>query len=151
VMRDSVFTARYLYRNLDQTIEDIGVPSPAGEAYIIGNPGGGLAAKLYSQLGYNKIPKAVRQYKALQLEYDTRWVKNLYLNMNYTLSRLWGNYSGLASPDEVSVTTGVGRTTTPNTNRDFDEPWVGFTGTGAEAIGILPLDRTHVFKAAGTY
>src|SRR6185369_4360794 len=40
---------------------------------------------------------------------------------------------------------------TPNTNRDFDEPWVGFTASGQEAIGILPLDRTHVFKASGTY
>lgn len=151
VMRQSIVTARFLYRNLDQTIEDIGIPAPAGEAYVIGNPGLGLAADLYKQLGYNKIPKSVRQYKALQVEYDTRFVRNLSLNLNYTLSRLWGNYSGLASPDEVSTATGVGRTTTPNTNRDFDEPWVGFTASGQEAIGILPLDRTHVFKASGTY
>ncbi|HTK27746.1 MAG TPA: TonB-dependent receptor [Pyrinomonadaceae bacterium] len=151
VMRSSVLTARFLYRNLDQTIEDIGIPAPAGEAYVIGNPGSGLAAELYKELGYNKIPKAVRQYKALQVEYDTRFFRNLNLNLNYTLSRLRGNYSGLASPDEVSTATGVGRTTTPNTNRDFDEPWVGFTASGQEAIGILPLDRTHVFKASGTY
>jgi len=151
VMRSSILTARFLYRNLDQTIEDIGIPAAAGEAYVIGNPGLGLAADLYKQLGYNKTPQAVRQYKALQVEYDTRFIKNLNLNLNYTLSRLWGNYSGLASPDEVSVTTGVGRTTTPNTNRDFDEPWVGFTASGQEALGVLPLDRTHVFKASGTY
>jgi len=151
VMRSSVFTARYLWRNLDQTIEDIGIPTAAGEAYVIGNPGTGLAADLYKQLGYNKSPKAVRKYNALQVEYDTRWVRNLNLNLNYTLSKLKGNFSGLASPDEVSVATGVGRSTTPNTNRDFDEPWVGFTASGAEALGILPLDRTHVFKASGTY
>jgi hypothetical protein len=151
VFRQSVFTARYLWRNLDEVIEDIGIPTSAGEAYVIGNPGSGLAADVYQQLGYNKIPKAVRKYKALQLEMDTRFVKNLSMNLNYTFSRLRGNYSGLASPDEVSVTTGTARTTTPNVNRDFDEPWVGFTGTGAEAIGLLPLDRTHVFKASGTY
>jgi hypothetical protein len=150
-MRSSVFTARYLWRNLDQTIEDIGIPTAAGEAYVIGNPGTGLAADLYKQLGYNKTPKAVRKYNALQLEYDTRWVRNLNLNLNYTLSKLEGNFSGLASPDELSTATGVGRSTTPNTNRDFDEPWVGFTASGKEAIGILPLDRTHVFKASGTY
>jgi hypothetical protein len=150
VMRSSILTARFLYRNLDQTIEDIGIPAAAGEAYIIGNPGYGLAAQLYTSLGYNKTPKAVRNYKALQVEYETRFIKNLNLNFNYTLSRLWGNYSGLASPDEATAG-GGGRSTTPNTNRDFDEPWVGFTASGQEAIGILPLDRTHVFKATGTY
>jgi hypothetical protein len=151
VMRSTVFTARYLWRNLDQVIEDIGIPTSAGEAYVIGNPGSGLAADVYQELGYNKIPKAVRTYKALQLELDSRFVKNFSLNLNYTLSRLHGNYSGLASPDEVSVATGTARTTTPNVNRDFDEPWVGFTASGDEAIGVLPLDRTHVFKASGTY
>ena len=151
VMRSSVFTARYLWRNLDEVIEDIGIPTDAGEAYVIGNPGSGLAAEVYKALGYNKIPKAIRKYKALQLELDTRYVRNLNLNLNYTFSRLRGNYSGLASPDEVSVTTGTARTTTPNVNRDFDEPWVGFTASGQEAIGLLPLDRTHVFKASGAY
>jgi hypothetical protein len=151
VMRSTIFTARYLWRNLDQVIEDIGIPTDAGEAYVIGNPGSGLAAEVYNELGYNKIPKAVRNYKALQMELDSRFIKNFYVNLNYTWSRLHGNYSGLASPDEVSTATGTARTTTPNVNRDFDEPWVGFTASGQEAIGILPLDRTHVFKASGSY
>lgn len=149
VMRSSLLTARYLFRNLDQAIEDAGIPTAAGEAYVIGNPGQGLAASVYKQLGYNLAPKPIRKYKALQLELDTRYVKNLGLNVNYTLSRLRGNYSGLASPDEQSAL-GVGRTD-PNVGRDFDEPWVGFTASGQQAIGLLPLDRTHVFKASGTY
>jgi hypothetical protein len=151
IMRATVFTARGLYRNLDQVIEDIGIPTSAGEAYVIGNPGSGLASETYKALGYSKIPKAKRNYKALQLEMDSRFVRNFSLNLNYTLSRLYGNYSGLASPDEVSATTGVGRSTTPNVNRDFDEPWVGYTASGQEALGILPLDRTHAFKASGSY
>jgi hypothetical protein len=151
VWRSSVFTARYLWRNLDEVIEDIGIPSDAGEAYIMGNPGSGLAKEVYETLGYNKIPKAVRKYNALQLELNSRYFRKFNVNLNYTWSRLKGNFSGLASPDEVSVVTGVGRSTTPNVNRDFDEPWVGFTGSGNEAIGILPLDRTHVVKASGTY
>lgn len=150
LMRSTVFTARYLWRHLDQAIEDAGIPTDAGEAYVIGNPGQGLAAQVYKQLGYNIAPKPVRVYKALQLEVDTRYIKNFTLNLNYTLSRLRGNYSGLASPDEVSATTGVGRVD-PNVTRDFDEPWVGFTASGQQAIGILPLDRTHVFKASGAY
>lgn len=151
LMRSTVFTARGVWRNLDQVIEDIGIYTASGsEAYIIGNPGAGLAAELYQELGYQKIPKAKRNYKALQLEMDSRYVRNFNFNFNYTLSRLWGNYSGLASPDEATNATGVGRTT-PNVNRDFDLPQVGFTASGQEAIGILPLDRTHVFKASGTY
>ena len=151
LMHSTVLTARYLWRNLDQVIEDIGVPTASGsEAYVIGNPGQGLAADVYRELGYNKIPKARRNYKALQLELDSRYIRNVALNVNYTWSRLWGNYSGLASPDEATAATGLGRTT-PNVNRDFDEPWVGFTASGREALGLLPLDRTHVFKASGTY
>jgi len=149
VMRSSVFTVRYLWRNLDNVIEDAGIPTAAGEAYVIGNPGEGLAAKIYKQLGYNIAPKAVRKYKALQFEYDTRYFKNFAVNVNYTWSRLKGNYSGLAGPDEL--TAAGGSRNDPNVLRDFDEPWVGFTATGQQAIGLLPLDRTHVFKASGTY
>ncbi len=149
VMRSSVFTARYLWRNLDQAIEDAGIPTAAGEAYVIGNPGQGLAADLYRRLGYNKAPKPHRKYNALQVELDSRYVKNFALNLNYTLSRLRGNYSGLAGPDEL--TAAGGSRNSPNVLRDFDEPWVGFTASGQEAIGILPLDRTHVFKASGAY
>ena len=100
-MRASVLTARYLHRNLDETIEDAGVPTAAGEAYVIGNPGKGLAADVYKQLGYNKAAIPVRKYNALQVEIDTRYVRNFNLNLNYTLSRLFGNYSGLANADEV--------------------------------------------------
>lgn len=149
VMRASVLTARYLHRNLDETIEDAGVPTAAGEAYVIGNPGKGLAADVYKQLGYNKAAIPVRKYNALQVEIDTRYVRNFNLNLNYTLSRLFGNYSGLANADEVNAT-GGGRTD-PNVSRGFDEPWVGFTAAGTLDNGVLPLDRTHVFKASGTY
>jgi Carboxypeptidase regulatory-like domain/TonB-dependent Receptor Plug Domain len=148
-MRATVLTARYLYRNLDETIEDAGVPTASGEAYVIGNPGKGLAASVYKQLGYNKAAIPERKYNAFQLEVDTRYVRNFNLNLNYTLSRLKGNYSGLANPDELNAT-GGGRTD-PNVSRGFDEPWVGFTASGHPDNGVLPLDRTHVFKASGTY
>jgi len=123
VNRASILTARFLYRHLDQAIEDAGIPTSAGEAYVIGNPGQGLAAQVFKQLGYNLAAKPQRVYKAFQVEYNTYTIKNLSLNVNYTLSRLFGNFSGLASPDEVSTATGIGRTD-PNVTRSFDEPWV---------------------------
>jgi len=150
MMRSSVLSVRYLWRNLDEVIEDAGIPTEAGEAYVIGNPGKGLAASLYKQLGYNKAPEAQRTYKALQFEYDTRYFRNFSLNLNYTWSKLFGNYSGLSNPDEFSTATGLGRSD-PNVSRGFDEPWVGFTASGQPDNGILPLDRKHVFKASGTY
>lgn len=149
LFRSTALTARYLRRNLVQTIEDAGVPTTGGEAYVIGNPGSGLAASVYKQLGYAKAAKPQRVYNALQIEVDTRWMRNLSLNLNYTFSKLYGNYSGLANPDEPTAT-GTGRTD-PNVSRGFDEPWVGFTAAGTPDNGRLPLDRPHVFKASGTY
>jgi len=149
VSRATVFTGRFLYRNLDQAVEDAGIFSASGEAYVIGNPGAGLHLKLLNDLGYKKVAVPERKYKALQLEVDSRYVKNFNFNANYTFSRLRGNYSGLAGPDEL--TAAGGSRNDPNVLRDFDLPHVGFTATGQEAKGLLPLDRTHVLKASGTY
>lgn len=149
IRRATVLTARYLHRNLDTAIEDAGIPTAAGEAYVIGNPGAGLHLSVLKTLGYNKAAVPERKYTAFQLELDTRYINNLSLNLNYTLSRLKGNYSGLANPDELGA--GGGPRLDPNVSRGFDEPWVGYSANGQPDNGILPLDRTHVFKASGTY
>ncbi|HMG76169.1 MAG TPA: hypothetical protein VK582_21890, partial [Pyrinomonadaceae bacterium] len=149
IRRATVLTARYLHRNLDQAIEDAGIPTAAGEAYVIGNPGQGLALKVLQQLGYAKAAVPERKYTAFQAELDTRYIRNFSFNLNYTLSRLKGNYSGLANPDELGA--GGGPRLDPNVSRGFDEPWVGYSANGRPDNGILPLDRTHVFKASGTY
>jgi hypothetical protein len=57
---------------------------------------------------------------------------------------LFGNYAGLASSDEA------GRTS-PNVNRNFDLPFIGFTAQGREDNGRLPTDRPHSFKLSGAY
>jgi len=149
VVRQSILTVRYLHRNLDHVIEDAGIPTAAGEAYVIGNPGEGLAAQIIGSLGYKNIAVPERKYNAVQAEWDSRYFRNLSFNLNYTWSRLYGNYSGLANPDELTGT-GTPRLD-PNVSRGFDEPWVGFTASGHPDNGLLPLDRTHIFKASGTY
>lgn len=151
VMKSSILTARFLYRNVDEAVEDAGFITPGGsEFYDIANPGEGLYAKHAKQFGFDTLVKPRRVFRALQLEYDTRLISNLNLNLNYTLSRLEGNYSGLANPDEASTTTNVGRLS-PGVNRFFDQPFVAFSASGGVDDGVLPLDRTHVFKATGTY
>jgi hypothetical protein len=145
VFTQSVFKSRYLYRNVDEAVEDAGFLTAEGsEAYIIGNPGRGLYAQRAQQFGFNRVATPQRRYDAFQVELDTRFVRNFNLNVNYTLSRLFGNYSGLANSDED------GRTS-PGVNRNFDLPFVGFTASGQPDNGRLATDRPHVFKASGTY
>ncbi|HEX5083305.1 MAG TPA: hypothetical protein VFY40_14765, partial [Blastocatellia bacterium] len=67
-----------------------------------------------------------------------------FFNASYTFSRLYGNYSGLASSDEN------GRTS-PGVNRFFDLPHLGFTAAGTPDNGRLATDRPHVFNAYGAY
>ncbi|MFN2491747.1 MAG: carboxypeptidase regulatory-like domain-containing protein [Pyrinomonadaceae bacterium] len=135
---------RFTHKNVDRAIEDIGLPTSAGsEAYIIGNPGFGLADETAKLLGFPSV-KAKRVYNALEVQIDKRFTKNYYFNANYTLSRLKGNYSGLASSLEF------GRVS-PNVSRLFDLPWQAFDLNGVPLDDVLPTDRTHVFKLYGAY
>jgi hypothetical protein len=142
--KNFLLSGRYSHKQVDRAVEDIGFSSPTGsEAFIIGNPGRGLAAQVGSDFGFIPL-EAEREYDAVEVRLDKRFSKNYYFNANYTWSRLFGNYSGLASSDED------GRTS-PNVNRNFDLPIVGFTALGTPDNGRLPTDRPHAFKFYGGY
>lgn len=148
-----VFQARYTRKKLDRTIEDVGFITPAGsEAYIIGNPGFGLSKTFREQQGFTPV-KAVRNYDAFEVRLDRRFADDFYFNANYTYSRLYGNYSGLASSDERTVfeSTGAEGRTDPNVSRYFDAPFTEAVVAGGETLGRLATDRPHVFKFAGAY
>ena len=143
--RDYVFRARYTYKNVDSAVEDAGIRNEQdSEAYIIGNPGSGLHKQFLEQLGYEKSTKPQRRYDAVEFVVEKRLSNNYFFNANYTYSRLYGNYSGLASSDEN------GRTA-PGVNRFFDLPYIGFTATGEPDNGRLETDRPHVFNVYGSY
>jgi len=138
-----VVAGRYTHKQIDRAIEDVGVFNAAGsEAYIIGNPGFGLVAEIASTANLPSA-KAERDYDAFEIRLDKR-ASNYFFNASYTLSRLFGNYSGLASSDEA------GRSS-PNVNRFFDLPPLGFNANGDPDNGRLATDRPHVFKAYGGY
>ncbi len=140
-----LLSVRYTNKYLNDAIEDAGFPTPEGsEAYIIGNPGKGLHSKVAQQFGYSKVATPQRRYDAVEFKLDRRFSKNYFYQVNYTYSRLYGNYSGLASSDEN------GRTS-PGVNRFFDLPHLGFTAAGAPDNGRLATDRPHVFNAYGSY
>ena len=138
-----LLAGRYTHKQIDRAIEDVGVFNAQGsEAYIIGNPGIGLTCEISTSAN---IPcaKAQRDYDAVEIRVDKR-ANNYFFNGSYTWSRLYGNYSGLASSDEA------GRSS-PNVNRFFDLPFLGFNANGDPDNGLLATDRTHVFKAFGGY
>lgn len=147
--RDFVFRTRYTYKNVDEAVEDAGVVNPAGsEAYIIGNPGKGLHLETLKSLGYAKSTRPQRRYDGLEVVFEKRLSNNWYFNANYTYSRLYGNYSGLASSDEAHLVDGR---LAPGVTRAFDLPFIGFTARGEKDNGRLQTDRPHVFNFFGSY
>lgn len=139
-----LLSGRYTHKQVDTAVEDVGfLNSQGSEIYIIGNPGKGSVKKAFESQGFIPI-EAVRDYDAVEIRLDKRFSKNYFFNANYTYSRLYGNYAGLASSDEA------GRTS-PNVNRLFDLPFVGYTANGKRDDGRLPTDRPHVFKFYGGY
>ena len=149
VSEDISFSARYLHNHILWAIEDIGVETPEGSSYYIGNPGSDWINGNYAESGIVpagvKCPKAKRTYDSLDLGLDKRFSKSWMGGFHYTLSRLWGNMSGLASSDEH------GRQD-PNTLRYFDGWWLAYTQNyPQESTGLLNTDRTHQFKFYGAY
>jgi hypothetical protein len=137
--------ARYVFKDLVRTIEDVGILVPGiGEVYYIANPGEGISLTLAGEPGIPDFPKAVREYQGLELTFNRRYANNWALFASYTLSRLYGNYSGLASSDEN------GRTS-PNVNRFFDHIENSFDRNGQAVFGRLGTDRPHSFKGQAIY
>jgi len=144
-----VFSGRYTRKNLDRTIEDVGFIDAAGnENFFIANPGMGLVSQPFAP-GLPASPLARRLYNAMELRLDKRFTSNYFFNVSYTYSRLTGNYSGLSSSDEPDAL-GVGRSS-PNVNRFFDLPFLGFNTNGDPDNGLLATDRPHALKVFGSY
>ncbi|MBI2187562.1 MAG: TonB-dependent receptor [Acidobacteria bacterium] len=166
--RNAVLTIHYVHNDLLETIEDVGFLNAQGdEGYLISNPGKRQAAIQFptgaTPLG-QPIPRPKRQYDAVTVGYNKRFADNWFLSGNYTLSRLYGNYAGLASSDEVTTpTTGVSSTTAQqqtgsiarpggNVNRAWDLDELLFDSYGnLDVRGRLATDRPHVGKLYGAY
>jgi hypothetical protein len=146
---DYILRIRYTYKNVDEVVEDAGFVNDAGsEAYFVGNPGKGLHAEFLKEFGYINIAKPQRRYDGLEVVLEKRLSKSYYFHANYTFSRLYGNYTGLASSDEPHLVEGR---TAPGVSRAFDLPFIGFTAEGKPDNGRLPTDRPHTFNIYGAY
>ncbi len=139
-----VLRGRYTYKNLDTTVEDVGFFDATGnELFFIANPGRGLVGQPFIS-GIPASPEARRRYDVAEIVVDKRFARNYFVNASYAYSRLIGNYSGLASSDER------GRSS-PNVNRFFDLPFLGFNTNGDPDNARLATDRPHAVKVFGGY
>ncbi|HSK10040.1 MAG TPA: hypothetical protein VK911_10720, partial [Vicinamibacterales bacterium] len=142
-------SVRYVHKQLDRGIEDVGtLDEDQNEIYIVANPGYGLASKVYDVDGNVfqgiEYPKAKRDYDSVEFAVSKNMSNNWYLRGSYLWSRLYGNYSGLSQSDEN------GRTD-PNVGRAFDYPIMMFNAQGKAEYGPLATDRPHQFKAQFIY
>lgn len=135
---------RYVRKGIDYTIDDVGIIVPGvGEVYFYANPGFGLAEYTIGRQ-YPAQPKAKRDYDGLEFRAKHSISNRLQLNGSYLVSRLYGNFSGLASSDEN------GRSS-PNVNRFFDGIYMSFDEKGNPTYGRLGTDRPHQFKVQAIY
>ena len=140
-------SARYVHKQVDRAIEDVGIPMPGyGEVYWIANPGEGVATYIEKDSCPTcpPMPKVKRDYDAMEVKFGRRFANNWMFNASYTLSRLYGNYPGLANSDEIARVA-------PNVTRLFDGLVMAFDETGRPAYGRLNTDRPHQFKLSGAY
>jgi len=152
LMEDMSLSLRLVNKKVLSAIEDIGFVFPGLEYYFFTNPGSDFINDVFDQFideghllpGTPSTPKAKRDYYAMNLSLEKRFSHNWQGGLSYTLSRLEGNYSGLASSDED------GRNS-PNGERFFDLWHLAYDKELNPIDGALGTDRTHSFKAYGSY
>ncbi len=150
-------SVRLVNKHLLWAIEDCGILLPMGEMFYITNPGSDFLKEKYAEArASGLIPqaapdctKAKRDYYGLNIALDKRFANNWLGGVSYTFSSLRGNYSGLASGDEIHMT--YGARTDPNVERYFDNWYVSLDRDLKPSTGPLPGDRPHYFKAYGSY
>ena len=160
---NTVVGVNFVRTNLLRTIEDIGTLVNGSETYLYGNPGEGLTETAFTT-GLTApfvMPKAERNYTALEFTANRRFSNNWFLGGSYVVSKLYGNYNGLVNTDEVSYPGRVsigsqeafGQRTRPGTNasRAWDLDQMMFDSHGDFVYGRLPTDRPHVAKVYGSY
>jgi len=121
-----VFTLRGVFRTL-RAVVGVGI-TPTFET-ITGNTGRG-------KLDF--LPEPQRDYTALEMTAETFGPGRLHGQVSYTLSRTYGNYTGLFASDV--------RATLPNWNAGLQ-----LQQQGRNSTGLLPNDRPHVLKVVGSY
>jgi carboxypeptidase family protein/TonB-dependent receptor-like protein len=167
ISTSTVVGVNYVHNNLNRAIEDVGSLDKSGnEVYFAANPGEGIATTMFVT-GLTKpftTPRPKRQYDGVDVTVSRRFSRNWFGSANVTISRLYGNYAGLANSDEITTpTTGVSSSTAqqqagsiarPGTaaGRAWDLDELEFDSHGhLDVVGRLATDRPVVAKFYGSY
>lgn len=138
---------RAVFRELGRVIEDVGyIDSLGGISYIIMNPGDQWPADVMDRWAsavpdYERFPKPIRNYQGYTLTLNKRFADNWFLNANYTLSFLKGNYEGGSGGYSLA---GLN----PGASSAFDIPEHILN---LNRYGWLPQDIRHQLKVQGSY
>ena len=125
VLANTRLGLNYTHRNINSIIEDMSRDD--GNTYFLGNPSEGFA---------KEFPKPVRNYDAVTVFLNRTFADGWLAQVNYTWSRLYGNYPGLFKPETLQLD--------PNILADFD-----LISLLPNRMGPLPFDRTHSLKLFG--
>jgi len=163
---EMVFSSTWVHNKLNRTIEDLGALVNGDEVYFYANPGEGVAIMTNSSGASApfKTPKPKRVYDALELVLNKRFSQSWFGGASYVYSRLYGNYAGIASSDEIrtptlGVTSAIAQQQVGsisrgggNANRAWDIDELMWDSKGhLDVLGRLATDRPHVAKVYGSY
>jgi outer membrane receptor protein involved in Fe transport len=164
VKRVWALTFRYSRKRLDKTIEDMSITDNLG--FYIGNPGTQFADLLHRPVvipdasGNNylttvpfcaecpPVVKAIRRYDGAEFRIAKRGTGKWFGSLNYTYSKLTGNYPGLTNTDPTDGTFGRH---SPNNSRLFDLPTMTYLPNGKIDDGPLATDRPHTATGQAYY
>ncbi len=137
---------RFVRKWADKAIEAVcQIDSTNNEICGVNNPGFGTIGKYPFGTSLPDQPKAVRNYTALELHMRKRFADRWSADVSYLFSRLYGNWSGIASSDEA-----VGGLQ-PYSGRSFNLLYYSYDAKGNPTYGLLGTDRPHQFKLQATY
>jgi hypothetical protein len=135
---------RFAHKWVDYAIEAVCILVSGQEQCGVDNPGFGIAKYPWGT-SMPIQPPAVRDYDGLEFRLRKRFANRWSIDTSYLLSRLWGNWSGIAGTDEGY--TGL----QPYAGRNFDFLYYSYDTHGNFTYGLLGTDRPHQFKLQGTY
>ncbi|HEY6059756.1 MAG TPA: TonB-dependent receptor [Gemmatimonadales bacterium] len=123
-------TVRGMYHHLRSSYQ-VAYDLSRNPWWQMGTPGQG---------GFDFLPAPRRDYTALEIAAEGGAWRGFHYRASYVLSRSWGNYTGGYSSDFA------GSVPQPGQNQALMVP-----GQAVNSSGLLPNDRTHVFKVSGAY
>jgi hypothetical protein len=134
-------SVRYVHKWVDRAVEAVCDPK---FACGVNNPGFGTGARPFGS-AFPAQPPAKRVYDSAEFRVRKRLANRWSLDTNYVLSRLWGNWSGIASTDEAVLCL------QPNSCMAFNSLYYSFDHAAHPTYGPLGTDRPHRVKAQVTY